>query len=300
MPDELRLPDSIPAAALPAESMLALTVREIQYLETLAHYWIDSGLLPDSVAKARNPTATAVIIMLIAKELGIALTTAFAEIYVISGKPTLSPKLCLAMILNSGVLENYSVTLDREAISATCTMKPKGMDAKTVTFTLEDAGRMRTTEYRNGSRVSVPLSEKANWQAMPLVMCMWRAIGACSRIAAPQVLTGFYSTEELAPDVLLDEEGSVSIPIERLREELVDNSDDLSSGAARAAFFKHWKTRGLVPADVLQLAGLGSLNEWTAGRTALDAYLEAALAVQRDDPNAARQALDALQTLNED
>jgi hypothetical protein len=128
---------------------------------------------------------------------------AFNGINVIQGKPTLSPQLMLALIRRSGQLELLDIADDGS--KCTVTMKRKGDSAPhTESFSAEDAARMKTTEWVNGEKKTIALAQKYNWQSMPVIMRKWRAVSACARIVFPDVIIGFYTPEEIDPDLSIN------------------------------------------------------------------------------------------------
>jgi len=158
---------------------------------------VKSGFLPDSIKTPEQALA----IMTMANELQIGMWAGFNGINVIYGKPTISPQLMLALINRSGELEELAIEGDDQQCSVT--MKRKGRGPQTETFTMADAARMRTKD-RDGK--VIPLSQKYNWQTMPAVMLKWRAVSACARVVFPDVIIGFYTPEEINPDLEVDAE----------------------------------------------------------------------------------------------
>ena len=63
---------------------------------------------------------------------------------------------------------------------------------------MDDADRMLTTEWQNGNKRTIKLSEKANWKQQPATMRKWRAISACCRVLFSDVIMGLYTSEEVA------------------------------------------------------------------------------------------------------
>lgn len=172
-------------------------VRDLNDLLQLSNVLMKSGLLPAGI---KTPEAAAVIILK-GRELGIGAMEAFAGINVISGKPTISPQLMLALINRSGLMEDLSINDDGK----TCVvgMTRKGRKTHVERFSMEDAARMTTQE--KGETIS--LANKYNWRSMPTVMRKWRAISACARVVFPDVIEGLYLPEEMGAEV--DEEGEI-------------------------------------------------------------------------------------------
>jgi HIRAN domain len=132
---------------------------------------LKSGFLPNTIHSPEQVIA----IMMMGEAIGIKPIVALNTINVIQGKPTVSPQLMLALVRNSGQLENFSATDD----GTTCTvkMKRKGETEHTETFSQADAAAMG-------------LSSKDNWKKQPATMRKWRAIAAACRVVFPDVTWG--------------------------------------------------------------------------------------------------------------
>lgn len=148
---------------------------------------VKSGFLPNSV---RTPQQ-AVAIMMMGRELEIGPWAAINGINVIQGKPTISPQLMLALINRSGELAD--LVIDGDTNACTVTMTRKGRSPHTETFTMDMARAMG-------------LAGRDNWKKQPETMLKWRAVSACARVVFPDVIIGFYTPEEIDPDVTVDME----------------------------------------------------------------------------------------------
>lgn len=125
----------------------------------------------------------AAAIMLKGYELGLGLAASFELIYVIQGKPTLSPRGALALIHRSGELTGMSV--DGDATRCTVTMKRRSGFEQSVTYTVDDAKRAGLVKPDSA------------WAAYPANMLRWRAIGFCADLVFPDVLGGLKRADEL-------------------------------------------------------------------------------------------------------
>lgn len=147
----------------------------------------------------------AAAIMLKGYELGLPITASFEFINVIDGKPTLSPRGALALLNSQGVLSEYKLTrlVDKNGafFGYECTMK-RGKIEHTSRFTMDDAKRAQLTE---GSPTSTGKRGYGNWEKYPENMAMWRAIGFCADVVAPDItggMTAFLkSAEQFDADV---------------------------------------------------------------------------------------------------
>ena len=137
------------------------TVQQAQML-------VRSGMLPTSV---KTPEA-ALAIILKARELGVGPMEGFEGISVIQGKPTVSPRLQLALIHRSGLLEKLDI--QETADGCTVLMARRGGASFSTRFTLDDARR-------------AGLLGNDNWKKYPANMCRWRAVGSTSCSSSPTV-----------------------------------------------------------------------------------------------------------------
>lgn len=135
----------------------------------------------------------AAMIMAKGYELGMPITAAFELIQVIQGKPTLSPRGALALVLASGLLED--MVINDEAHTCTVTMKRKGGPAYGLKWTLEDAKK---------AGVVKPDSAWASYEAN---MLRWRAIGFVIDVLFSDVTGGLKRADEFGATV--DAEGVV-------------------------------------------------------------------------------------------
>lgn len=186
-----------PAMALVPQQPSAMTfaspeMARFEVMRQQAQVLLQSGFLPQSI---RTPEQ-AIAIMMMGEAIGVKPIVALNTINIIQGKPTVSPQLMLALVRNSGQLENFSATDD----GTTCTVKMKRKNEleHVETFSMQDASAMK-------------LSDKDNWKKQPATMRKWRAIAAACRVVFPDVTWGIasYTAEELNPDVSVDIDGVV-------------------------------------------------------------------------------------------
>lgn len=128
-----------------------------------------------------SPEAAAAIILK-GYELGLSITASFELVQVVQGKPALSPRGAMALLLNSPKIESLKVTRLTDSKGAyvghECYMKRDNGFEYTSRFTLEDAKRAGVVKPGSG------------WEAYPENMCQWRAIGFCADIVAPDICAG--------------------------------------------------------------------------------------------------------------
>lgn len=129
----------------------------------------------------------AATVMLKGHELGLPLTAAFELIHIVQGKPSLSPRGALAIIMSSGLLAELMI--DEQTDSCTVTMKRTNGFTYTTSFTMDDARRAGVIKDGGG------------WQSYPANMLRWRAIGFCADVVFPDVLAGMKRADEFGAPI---------------------------------------------------------------------------------------------------
>lgn len=124
----------------------------------------------------------AAAIMLKGYELGLSITASFELIQVVLGKPSLSPRGAMALLLNSPKIKVIKVTRLTDPagkyVGHECFMARDNDFEYTVRWTMEDAKRAGLVKPDSG------------WASYPENMCQWRAIGFCADMVAPDVVAG--------------------------------------------------------------------------------------------------------------
>lgn len=134
----------------------------------------------------------AAAIMLKGHELGMGLTASFEMIHMINGKPSISPKGALALILQSP--ECDGIQIKDEPGKCTVTMRRKGGLEYTSVFTIEDARKAGLVKTDSG------------WDKYPANMLRWRAIGFCADVVFPDVIGGMRRSDEMGAPITEDGE----------------------------------------------------------------------------------------------
>jgi hypothetical protein len=189
-------------------SALATVSPEMARFEVMrqeAAVLLKSGFLPQSIKTPEQ----AITIMMMGDALGIKPIVALNSINVIAGKPTVSPQLMLALVRRSGQLETIEITDDGNA--CTVKMKRRSEPVYVSVFSMDDARRLKTTEYDNGVKKTIALAEKYNWVQQPATMRKWRAVAAACRVVFPDCLWGIasYTPEEISPDIVIESAGEI-------------------------------------------------------------------------------------------
>jgi len=134
----------------------------------------------------------AAAVMLKGYELGLSITASFELIQVIDGKPALSPRGAMAILLSSPLVAKIDITRLTDAKGFTgyqCTMtRSNNGHTHTSKFTLEDAARAGLLKPNSG------------WVKYPENMCLWRAIGFAADVVFPDVTAGM-TTLMKAPEM---------------------------------------------------------------------------------------------------
>jgi hypothetical protein len=145
------------------------------------------------LAKVDTPDQ-AVFIMMKAYELGLPFTAGFDLIHIIDGKLSLSPRGALAIIYQSGLLAGFKLD---ESVPDACTVWMKRVNGLhfQVTYTLDDAKRAGLVKAGG------------NWEKYPPNMLRWRAIGFCSDVVFPDLLSGMKRADEFGAQI--DSDGNV-------------------------------------------------------------------------------------------
>ena len=136
----------------------------------------------------------AMIVMLTGHELGLPVTAAFDVIYVSKdGRRTLRPKGALALVHNSGLLEEFDWVSDSQ--KATVTMKRKGGKAHSMTLTIEQA---KQAGWKSTA-----------WETTPANLLRWRLVGWMTDLLFADVLCGLSIADDSYLPVEITEDGDV-------------------------------------------------------------------------------------------
>ncbi|GGJ27880.1 hypothetical protein [Deinococcus roseus] len=177
----------------------AFSPQRFQVMCQMAEVFIRSRMLPPSIQTPEQ----AIVIMVKGQELGLQPLQALNGINVIQGKPTVSPQLMLSLINRSGKLEDIRFEIGADFV--TCTMKRQDRTEHTERFGQKEAQNMG-------------LIGKDNYKRQPLVMYKWRAVAACARVMFPDIIDGLYTPEEMGAEVVVDDEGTMTIQAPQLQE----------------------------------------------------------------------------------
>lgn len=212
--------------AIATRSILTMSGEELSRLKLLAEMLAVSQLTYSKVGSKPATAGDLFIMMLKGVEVGLEPMATLDLISLIGGKPALGPQGMLALIYRSGRIED--IKFEDDGTTAIVTVKRRGMVPHVERFSAEDAQRYMTSEYQNGVKITIPLSEKHNWKSQPATMRMWRCISAMCRKVFPDVIQGLLTPEELDPDVALDAEGNVARIADRIPHPVPTNITPIS------------------------------------------------------------------------
>lgn len=136
-----------------------------------------SGMFPDVKSQAQ-----AVVKILAGKELGLSPFEAMGSIYVVNGRLALASKAMAGLIQRS---KKYGYII-KKLDDTECTIDITNSDGVvgTTTFTIKDAAK-------------AGLVNKDNWKSYPRNMLYARALSNACRFYCPEVISGYYSLEEM-------------------------------------------------------------------------------------------------------
>jgi hypothetical protein len=138
----------------------------------------------------------------VARELGISSAAALNGVYIIEGKPSISPALAWALIVSHPQFDGYTEKRMTDATGAfygwEITLKRKNGVQATRRFTMEDAQRITV------GKSNQKLADKDNWKNYPENVCYWRAMGFTQDIVWPDVTLGMKRSDELGADISPD------------------------------------------------------------------------------------------------
>lgn len=122
-------------------------------------------------------------IMLKGYEIGLSITASFEFVQVIQGKPSLSPRGAMALLLNNNAMEKPIINRLADAkgtfLGYECTMTRRDNGfTYTAKFTMEMAMKAGLVKADSG------------WAKYEENMCLWRAVGFAADVVAPDITAG--------------------------------------------------------------------------------------------------------------
>lgn len=191
----------------PSEPVTALTVQSAATRELTPGIWAMIEKMAPVMYRAHLFGVTSIeqaaAVMLKGYECGFSMTASFDFIQVIQGKPSVSPRGAMALLLSSNLIKAIEVNriTDKNGgfFGYSCTMERTNGFKHTGKFTLADA------------QLAGLVKKDSGWEKYPENMCLWRAIGFAADVVAPDVTAGM-TTLMKAPEmygVALTEGGDI-------------------------------------------------------------------------------------------
>jgi hypothetical protein len=168
------------AKTLPPTEVFSLRPRTFEEAFRFANLIAESTLIPKEFQKS---PANVLIAVQLGMELGVSPMQALQNIYVVNGRPAIFGDLLPAIVMASGLLEEFEETGDDK--EAQCTVKRKGLKAITRKFTIAEAQRAGL------------LDRGDVWKKYPQRMLQMRARAFAMRDMFADVLKGVAIKEEL-------------------------------------------------------------------------------------------------------
>lgn len=125
------------------------------------------------------------IAMMWSKSIGMPTIQGLNSIAVINGRPSLYGDALKALVMSSGLCEDFEESFDEKEYTATCRIKRRGIPTPTVgTFSYKEAGAAGL------------IGKSGPWKQYPRRMCQMRARAFAIRDAFPDLLMGISVAEE--------------------------------------------------------------------------------------------------------
>lgn len=162
-----------------------ITLEYVEAAKAYAEALFKGGLAPKSVSRAEGVFA----LIEVGRDVGLPATQAIANIFIIGGRPSIYGDAGLALIRNSGLLEDIQESYEGEpgtdGYTAVCTVTRVGAKRpRTVRFSRADAKRAKL------------LGKSGPWTDYPDRQLMWRARSWACRDEFQDVLCGVIFYEE--------------------------------------------------------------------------------------------------------
>lgn len=155
--------------------------------------FINSRLLPQHIKTVDQ----AELIVAIGREIGLPPVASLRTIHLISGTPTVSPAMMIALANQRSLIEDMSLEKTEEGAKFTVLRKGR-KTPHTEFFGLEEARKLG-------------LMEKDNYIKQRKTMFAWRAVSAGMRVVFPDVIFGLYTPEEMGAVVEVDSEDDLKV-----------------------------------------------------------------------------------------
>lgn len=161
-----------------------MSISNLDEAKKVAEIMIQSGLVPDSILKTKNPQASVLLVLQSGAELGLTPMNSLQGIAVINGKPMVWGDTLLALCKASPEFEYCNEWFDEKTNTAHCESKRRNQPPVARTFSFEEAKKAGL------------LSKSGTWQSYPKRMCQFRARNFSLRDNFADVLKGMRVVED--------------------------------------------------------------------------------------------------------
>jgi len=153
-------------------------VATFEEMRAQANVMVESGFLP----RGLDTPEKLIAVMLRGRELGLPPMMAVSSLYPVHGQVSADGKTLLAIVYNSGTLED--IKFEETPTSCTVTITRKGFSPF-------------VSKWTDADTKLAGLSNKETHKKYPVALRRWRAVTAGLRITHPDIIGGMYSGEEL-------------------------------------------------------------------------------------------------------
>lgn len=202
---------------------LGLQLKTFDDFQRFAAIAVAAGI----VGKKESPQeaiAKAVIAIQYGAEIGLPPLSSLTNVYVINGRPSLSPAMMAARLVEKGY--QYRIIEHSETICAIAFANARGVDLGVSTFTIDDAKKAGLTDGNNAH----------SWRKFARNMLFARAIANGARWYCPDVMIGNAYTDE----EIVEMEAPSSLPASPTKKDDFKNLKELI--AAKASEFDPFDT----------------------------------------------------------
>lgn len=181
--------------------------KEMQGLAAMAVTLSAANAVPQALRGRPNDVF---LVLLTARELGVAPTAALRTCYVVNGAVTLAPKLRAAMVRQQHLGRIWPDPGNNRTTATWHATRADEDHAQVYSFTFTLADAQAVPEKVNQKLAT--MADKDNWKAYPQRMLSWRALGYLLDDIFPEVGTGLYSADEVGSTT--DDEGNPVIRVD--------------------------------------------------------------------------------------
>jgi hypothetical protein len=213
-------------------AMVSMTPGNLKEAQEFARMVAKSHFIPKDY---QNNEGNVLVAIVMGAELGLKPIQALQNIAVINGRPSLWGDAVKAIVMNSGLCESFSETLDEQNMTACCTLKRKDFDPVTVTFSAREAEQAKLW------------GKPGPWSQYPMRMLKLRARSFACRDAFPDLLRGLSIAEE-AQDI--PEEKNIT-PTDVKVKPTVSRTEEVKQKLLQRVAVEHEEVPELPPVDML-------------------------------------------------